>query len=107
MANAERALDEVYYFREQMKSMQDERKRDVEETADFINQLINSSKTDQQRELNRVLNELEIIRREIGDKAPTVELLETKTNFIGQLEAKVDLKEVQNALNDCQNDIVA
>ena len=46
MANAERALDEVYYFREQMKSMQEERKRDVEETADFINQLINNSKSE-------------------------------------------------------------
>jgi len=54
-----------------------------------------------------VLGELEVIRREIADKAPTLELLETKSNFIGQLEAKVDLKEVQNALNDCQNDIVA
>jgi hypothetical protein len=36
-----------------------------------------------------------------------LELLETKSNFIGQLEAKVDLKEVQGALNECQNDIVA
>jgi len=51
--------------------------------------------------------ELEVIRREIGDKAPTLELLETKSNFIGQLEAKVNLKEVQGALNECQNDIVA
>ena len=48
-----------------------------------------------------------MIRREIGDKAPTVELLETKSNFITQLESKVDLKEVQNALNDCQADIVS
>ena len=49
---------------------------------------------EQQREQRRVLNELEVLRRETADKAPTLELLETKTNFIGQLEAKVDLKEV-------------
>ena len=90
-----------------MKTMQEERKKDVEDTADFINQLINNSKNEQQREHRRVLGELEVIRREIGDKAPTLELLETKSNFIGQLEAKVDLKEVQGALNECQNDIVA
>ena len=90
-----------------MKTMQEERKKDVEDTADFINQLINNSKNEQQREHRRVLGELEVIRREIADKAPTLELLETKSNFIGQLEAKVDLKEVQGALNECQNDIVA
>ncbi len=107
VANSERALDELYYFRETMKTMQEERKKDVEDTADFINQLINNSKNEQQREHRRVLGELEVIRREIADKAPTLELLETKSNFIGQLEAKVDLKEVQGALNECQNDIVA
>ena len=62
--------------------MQDERKRDVEETADFINQLINNSKAEQQREQRIVLGELEVIRREVADKAPTIQLLETKSNFI-------------------------
>lgn len=37
VANSERALDELYYFRETMKTMQEERKKDVEDTADFIN----------------------------------------------------------------------
>jgi hypothetical protein len=54
-----------------------------------------------------VLGELEVLRREVADKAPTLELIETKSNFIGQLESKVDLKEVQSALNECQCDIVA
>jgi hypothetical protein len=36
-----------------------------------------------------------------------MELIETKGNFIAQLENKVDLKEVQSALNDCQSDIVS
>lgn len=104
--NSERAMDELYYFRETMKQLQDERKKDVEDTADFINQLLNNSKAEQQREHRRVLGELEVLRREIADKAPTFELIETKSYFIAQLENKVDLKEVQSALNDCQQDIV-
>jgi hypothetical protein len=55
----------------------------VEETADFINQLLNNTKAEQQREYRRVLGEMEVIRREIADKAPTLELIETKSNFIG------------------------
>ena len=42
--SAERALDEIFYIREQVKQMQDERKKDVEETADFIKQIINNGK---------------------------------------------------------------
>ena len=34
--NAERALDEIFYVRDQMKQISEERKRDVEETAEFI-----------------------------------------------------------------------
>lgn len=105
--NTERAMDELFYFRETMKQLQEERKKDVEDTADFINQLLNNSKAEQQREHRRVLGELEVLRREIADKAPTLELIETKSNFIAQLENKVDLKEVQSALNDCQTDIVS
>ena len=46
VTNSERALDELYYFRETMKSMQEERKKDIEDTADFINQLLNNSKAE-------------------------------------------------------------
>lgn len=34
--NGDRALDEIYSFKEQMRQLQDDRKRDIEETADFI-----------------------------------------------------------------------
>ena len=34
--NSDRALDEIFFIRDQIKQMQEERKRDVEETADFI-----------------------------------------------------------------------
>lgn len=37
--NGDRALDEIYSFKEQMRQLQDDRKRDIEETADFIKQV--------------------------------------------------------------------
>lgn len=34
--NGERALDEIYSYKEHLRQLKDERKRDIEETADFI-----------------------------------------------------------------------
>lgn len=36
----DRAQDEAAYLREQLRALQEERKRDVEETAEFIKQII-------------------------------------------------------------------
>lgn len=44
--NSEKALDEIYQFKEQIRHLQDERKRDIEETADFIKQLMDTQKHD-------------------------------------------------------------
>lgn len=49
--NGERALDEIFFLRDQLKQVQDERRKDVEETADFIKQIINTGKVEQQKEL--------------------------------------------------------
>ena len=42
--------------------MQEERKRDVEETAEFIKQIISTGKQDWQREIQRVENQLEKLK---------------------------------------------
>jgi hypothetical protein len=42
--NSERALDEIFFLRDQLKQLQDERKKDIEETADFIKSIINQGK---------------------------------------------------------------
>lgn len=34
--SGERALDEICAYKEQLRQLQEERKRDIEETADFI-----------------------------------------------------------------------
>jgi gas vesicle protein len=50
----------------------------VEETADFIKQLVNSQKNEAAREMTRVLNEIEHLRRDIADKSSNTDLLNTK-----------------------------
>ena len=40
--NGERALDEIYSMKEQVRLLSEERKRDIEETADFIKQLMDT-----------------------------------------------------------------
>lgn len=49
---------------------------------------------------------MELLKREMSQRANCAELIETRSNLVGQLESKVDLHEVQAALNDCQADIV-
>lgn len=38
--SGERAIDEIVAFKEQLRQLSEERKRDIEETADFIKQLL-------------------------------------------------------------------
>lgn len=99
--NGERALDEIFFLRDQLKQVQDERKKDVEETADFIKQIINNGKSEQQKELQNTLSDMERLRRDMTDKCNINELLELKSKIYAQLEGKVELKEVQQALNEC------
>ncbi len=49
--------------------------------------------------------DLDKTRRELSDKCSLNELLELKNKLMTQLECKVELKEVQQALNDCQTDL--
>lgn len=51
---SERAVDELYYMKDQFKQMQDDRKKDVEETAEFIKQIISAGKQEWQREVAKV-----------------------------------------------------
>jgi hypothetical protein len=78
--------------------LQEERKRDVEETADFVKQVITQGKQEWQRECVRLEGLLERVRRESMTA-------EGAARVMALLEAKVDIREVQQALNECQGDI--
>jgi hypothetical protein len=49
----------------------------------------------------RVGSEIEKVRRELVDRCSVQEMLDMKSKLLTEMEAKVDLKEVQQALNDC------
>jgi len=79
--NSERALDELFFIKDQFKTLQEERKRDIEETAEFIKQIINTGKQETSRELQKVAGDLEKCRRDLVDKCSVNELLETKSKI--------------------------
>ena len=103
--NGERALDELYQNKDQLRSLSEQRKSDIEETADFVKQLFDGFKDDTLRELHHHRGELDKFKRDLVDKGTVQEMLSIKQNLLSQLDLKVDLKEVQGALNDCQNDL--
>ena len=103
--NADRALDEIFFIRDQLKQIQEDRKKDVEETADFIKQIINQGKQEQQKDLQMTISDFERLRREMADKCNVTELFDFKQKMQSSLDKKVDLKEVQEALNQCQKEI--
>jgi len=51
--------------------------------------------------LERLNTEIDHLRRELVEKCPLEEVAQMKNNLLTQFEQKVDLQEVQNALNDC------
>lgn len=99
--NSDKALDELFCLKDQHKLLQDERKKDIEETAEFIKQVLAQGKQDWQRELARLAHDLERAKRELPEKASAAETLEMHARVIAALEAKVDIREVQQALNEC------
>lgn len=101
----DRALDEAYYIKDQMKRAQEERKKEQDEQAVLFKKQINNSKDDIQSQLAKFNSDIDRMRKELTDKASTTDLLDTKSKIYTSLEEKPTIKEVQTALNDCQTDI--
>lgn len=99
--SGERALDEIVQFKETIRHLQDERKRDIEETADFIKQLMDQQKCEITKDFDKANREIEGLKREIIEKSTLKEVLQIKQTLMSELQNKVDLKEVQQVLNDC------
>lgn len=103
--NGERALDEIYTYKDQLRLLQEERKRDIEETADFIKQLMDTQKQDLQREIRAAGAEIEGLKKDVMERCSVKEVLSIRQQLAADIQDKVDIKEVQQALNECQNDI--
>jgi hypothetical protein len=103
--NTDRALDEIYSFKEQLRLLSEERKRDIEETADFIKQLIDNQKAEQNRDLGLINRDVETLKKDMVDRCSLKEVISLKQQLQTQLDKKIETHEVQSVLNDCQKDI--
>jgi len=74
----ERALDEIFSYKEQLRQLQDERKRDIEETADFIKQVMETSKQEFNRDLQGVRTDVDKARNDLADRCSMQEVLSIK-----------------------------
>ena len=100
-----RSQNDMSHLNESLRGLQEERRRDVEETAEFVKQVIGAGKVEWQKEVGRLTVEMERVRRDCSEKANANEVAEMLAKITTTLESKVDLLEVQQALNECQTDI--
>jgi hypothetical protein len=100
-----RSQNDMSHLHESLRGLQEERRRDVEETAEFVKQVIGAGKAEWQKEVGRLTVEMDRVRRETSEKANANEVAEMLAKITTTLEGKVDLREVQQALNECQTDI--
>ena len=100
-----RSQNDMSHLHESLRGLQEERRRDVEETAEFVKQVIGAGKVEWQKEVGRLTVEMDRVRRESSEKANANEVAEMLAKITTTLESKVDLREVQQALNECQTDI--
>ena len=57
------------------------------------------------KDVSEVQDALEQVKKELIDRCPVSEMLTIKQALTNHIEAKVGVKEVQTALNECQSDL--
>ena len=105
----EKLSDEIYKLNDQIKNLLEDRRGDIEETAKFIKNVTNTTKKEIQLTIDKLSDELEYMKKGLDEliskKTDKKDLAELKTKLLSQIDSKVDLNEVQNALNTCQSDL--
>ena len=64
-----RCQNDMSHLHESLRCLQEERRRDVEETAEFVKQVIGAGKVEWQKEIGRLTVEMDRVRRESSEKA--------------------------------------
>ncbi|EAR84714.1 hypothetical protein TTHERM_00637160 (macronuclear) [Tetrahymena thermophila SB210] len=107
----ESVKDEIINLKDQLNHSNEERYQTEQQLTDYIKQQSELVQSDLMQEIDKVYNELDEVRKQIDDvsslKIDKKEHGEFKSKVMGILEDKVDLSEVQQALNVCQADISA
>lgn len=63
--------------------------------------IIDQQKKDYKSDMSKLRLDYDTIKKEVIDRCSMQEVLSIKTSLIAHIDSKVDIKEVQNALNDC------
>ena len=66
---------------------------------------MDGQKSDFSKEISMTVRDVDDLKKNMVDRCSLKEMLALKQQLVSQIQSKVDLKEVQNVLNDCQNDI--
>lgn len=101
--------EEIYRVNDQMTGILEDRRKDMEETGQLVKQMAANLKKETQSQSNKIDEELgnfkKILEEGLSKKLDKKEFLETKAKILSELDGKVDVAEVQKALNQCQEDI--
>jgi hypothetical protein len=107
----EKLSEEVFKLNDQLKNVLEERRNDIEETAKFVKNVTSTNKKELQLVTDRLFADIEELKKTVDDlitrKVEKKEFIESRAKIFSELEGKVDLPEVQGALNSCQADISA
>lgn len=101
--------EEMARISERLKILMEDRQNDIEETAKYVKQMTATTKKDIEKDLIKLLEDFEGLRRSMEEmlnkKLEKKDFLDFRNKLSNELEQKVDLSEVQAALNTSQSDI--
>jgi len=105
----EKTTEEVYRLSDQLKSVLEMTRNDREQTMNFTKEISGTIKKEMNHVADRFSDDIQTLRKEVGEihskKLDKKEWNEAKSKILSQLDGKVDLLEVQDALNTCQADL--
>jgi len=105
----EKTTEEVYRLSDQLKSVLEMTRNDREQTMNFTKEISGTIKKEINQAADKFADDVQTLRKDIGElhskKLDKKEWNEAKSKILAQLDGKVDLLEVQDALNTCQADL--
>jgi len=101
--------DDVYKLSDQIKNVLEMTRNDREQNMSYTKEVSGLIKKEVNQASDKFADDLQTLRREIGElhskKLEKKEWNEARSKLLSQLDGKVDLLEVQDALNTCQADL--
>jgi len=105
----DRVSDDIHRLSEQVKTILQERRHDLEETTNMAKTISNNAKKELQLTTDTLAEDIERLRRELEEilakKVDKKEFSHTKAKLQSFIEGKADIAEIQNTIDSWQSDI--